>query len=122
MTFVQDLVQWVPVTRTEEDVRGLGWMRERKCGKEPTWFHVHVLSLLSKSSLSEEEPSKSMSPSPRPSAFLGQVHCGAHGVGRSWIGKMHCGDWDAVGVVVLAPMRMRRRALKRRLEVSPRDR
>ena len=79
MTFVQDLVQWVPVTRTEEDVHGLGWMRERKCGKEPTWFHVHVLSLLSKSSLSEEEPSKSVSPSPHPSAFLGQVCCGVHG-------------------------------------------
>ena len=121
MTFVQDLVQWVPVTRTEEDVCGLGRTRERKCGKEPMQFHVRILSLLSKSSLSEEEPSKSVSPSPHPSAFLGQVCCGVRGAGRSWIGKMHCGDWDAVGVVVLAPMRMRRQALKRRLEVSPRD-
>ena len=105
----------------EEDVRGLGRTRERKCGKEPMQFHMHVSSLLSKSSLSEEEPSKSVSPSPRLSTFLGQVHCGVCGVGRSWIGKMHCRDWDAVGVVVLALMRMRRRASKRRLEVSPRD-
>ena len=122
MTFVQDLVQWVPVTRMEEDVRGPGQMRERKCGKEPTWFHVRVLSLLSKSSLSEEEPLKSMSPSPCPSAFSGQVCCGVHGVGRSWIGKMHCGDWDVAGIVVLVPMRMRRQASERRPEVSLRYR
>ena len=99
-------------------MRGLGRMRERKCGKEPTRFHVRISSLLSKSSLSEEEPSKSVSPSPCPSTFSGQVRCGARGVGRSWIGKMHCGVWDAAGVVVLVPMRMRRQALKRRLEVS----
>ena len=34
---------------------------------------------------------------------------------------MRCGGWDAAGVVVLVPMRMKRRA-SRRPEVRPRDR
>jgi hypothetical protein len=72
--------------------------RERERGKEPVRFHMRVSSPPSKSSSSEEEPSRSVSPSSSPAAFSGLARCGPRGVGHLYVRKMRWGCWDAAGV------------------------